>query len=411
MVDEDALVEKFAVLRPLLDERQWRLLLGAEARALGHGGIGVVARVSGAARSTVSIGLREVRAGVVADGRVRAVGAGRRSVVEAQPGIGDALERLVAPGTRGDPMCALRWTTKSLAALCRGLAGAGFGVSERTVSRLRRRAGYRLQGVFKTKEGLSHPDRDAQFCYINDLAMEFLAAGDPVVSLDCKKKELVGEYANRGREYQPSGSPVRVNGHDFPGGVPKAIPYGVYDIGADEGWVSVGVDHETSAFAVNTLRTWWREMGRVRYPGARRLMVTADGGGSNGYRRRAWRVELAAFAAESGLDITVCHFPPGTSKWNKVEHRLFSFISINWRGRPLTDYQVVLELIANTTTETGLTVSACLDEGSYPIGVEISDAELAAVPLVPQEFHGEWNYVVGCGRTRKPRRTSKSKIK
>jgi hypothetical protein len=279
------------------------------------------------------------------------------------------------------------------------------------VSRLLRRAGYRLQAVFKTKEGTQHPDRDAQFCFIDASAGGFLATGDPVVSLDCKKKELVGEYANKGREYQPQGSPVKVNGHDFPAGVPKAIPYGVYDIGADEGWVSVGVDHETSAFAVNTLRTWWNSMGKARYPRAKRLMLTADGGGANGYRRRAFKVELAAFAAEAGLDITVCHFPPGTSKWNKIEHRMFSFISINWRGRPLTDYQVILELIAHTTTETGLTVSACLDDGVYPTGVTVTNARLAAVPLVPQDFHGEWNYTIGCGRSRKPARTTKTKIK
>jgi len=408
---ESVLAEKFIAVRPFLDERQWRLLLGAEARALGHGGIAVVTRASGAARSTVSIGLREVSAGVVPDGRVRAAGAGRRPVTEAQPGIGQALEALVAPGTRGDPMSLLRWTTKSLRALEKGLAAAGFSASPRTVSRLLRRAGYRLQAVFKTKEGASHPDRDAQFCFIDASASGFLAAGDPVVSLDCKKKELVGEYANKGREYQPQGSPVQVNGHDFPAGVPKAIPYGVYDIGADEGWVSVGVDHETSAFAVNTLRTWWNSMGKTRYPRAKRLLLTADGGGANGYRRRAFKVELAAFAAEAGLDITVCHFPPGTSKWNKIEHRMFSFISINWRGRPLTDYQTILELIANTTTQTGLTVSACLDDGTYPTGVEVSNAEMAAVPLVPHEFHGEWNYTVGCGRTRKPRRTAKTKIK
>jgi hypothetical protein len=411
MVDEDALAAKFDALRAFLDERQWRLLLGAEARALGHGGIAAVVRASGAARSTVSIGLGEIRRGVVADGRVRAVGAGRPMVEDAQPGVVDALEGLVAPETRGDPMSALRWTTKSLRALSRGLAGSGFEVSQRTVSRLLKQAGYRLQAVFKTKEGASHPDRDAQFGYINGLAQEFLDAGDPLVSLDCKKKELVGEYANKGREYQPTGSPVKVNGHDFPAGVPKAIPYGVYDIGADEGWVSVGVDHETSAFAVNTLRTWWRQAGRDRYPHATRLMITADGGGSNGYRRRAWKVELAAFAKEAGLDITVCHFPPGTSKWNKIEHRMFSFISINWRGRPLADYQVILELIANTTTATGLTVSACMDEGSYPIGVEVSDAELAAVPLAPHGFHGEWNYTVDCGLKRKPRHTATSKIR
>ncbi len=408
---ESVLAEKFQALRPLLDERQWRLLLGAEARGLGHGGIAVVSRASGAARSTVSIGLRELRSGVVADGRVRASGAGRRPVGEAQPGIGQALEALVAPQTRGDPMSLLRWTTKSLRALEKGLAGAGFTASQRTVSRLLRRAGYRLQAVFKTKEGASHPDRDAQFGFIDTSAQGFLDTGDPVVSLDCKKKELVGEYANKGREYQPQGSPVKVNGHDFPAGVPKAIPYGVYDIGADEGWVSVGVDHETSAFAVHTLRTWWNRMGKARYPRATRLMLTADGGGANGYRRRAFKVELAAFAAEAGLDITVCHFPPGTSKWNKIEHKMFSFISINWRGRPLTDYQVILELIAHTTTETGLTVSACLDDGVYPIGVKVTNAELAAVPLVSHDFHGEWNYTIGCGRTRKPLRTNKSKIK
>ena len=411
MTVESALAEKFEVLRPFLDERQWRLLLGAEARVLGHGGIAVVSRASGAARSTVSIGLREVRAGVVPDGRVRAPGGGRRSVGQAQPGLEQALDALVAPATRGDPMSLLRWTTKSLRALVKGLSAADYTASQRTVARLLRRAGYRLHAVFKTKEGAQHPDRDAQFGHINASACEFLDAGDPVVSLDCKKKELVGEYANKGREYQPQGSPVKVNGHDFPAGVPKAIPYGVYDIGADEGWVSVGVDHETSAFAVNTLRTWWNAMGKARYPKARRLLLTADGGGANGYRRRAFKVELAAFAAETGLDVTVCHFPPGTSKWNKIEHKMFSFISINWRGRPLTDYQTILELIAHTTTETGLTVSACLDDGVYPTGVKVTDDELAAVPLVPQGFHGEWNYTIGCGRTRKPARTTKSKIK
>jgi hypothetical protein len=404
MVDEDVLVAKLAVLRPFLDERQWRLLLGAEASALGRGGIAVVARASGAARSTVSMGVREIReGGGVADGRVRAVGAGRPAVQDAQPGIEEALESLVAPETRGDPMSPLRWTTKSLRWLSKALQGKGFKASERTVSRLLKAAGYRLQAVFKTKEGASHPDRDAQFGYINARAQEFLADGQPVISLDCKKKELVGEYANSGREYQPGGQPVAVNGHDFPAGVPKAIPYGVYDIGADEGWVSVGVDHETSAFAVNTLRTWWERMGRNRYPDATRLLITADGGGANGYRRRAWKVELARFAAEAGLDITVCHYPAGTSKWNKIEHRLFSFISINWRGRPLTDYQVILELIANTTTASGLTVSSYLDEGSYPTGVEVSDAELAAASVAPHQFHGEWNYTVPYGPKRKPR--------
>ena len=410
VVSDDALAEKLAVVRPFLDERQWRLLLGAEARALGYGGIAVVTRASGAARSTVSIGVAEVRAGVRPDGRVRAAGGGRPAVEEEQPGIEDALDGLVAPETRGDPMAPLRWTTKSLRALSQALAGLGFTASQRSVSRLLRKAGYRLQAVFKTKEGASHPDRDAQFGYINERAEEFLADGQPVVSMDCKKKELVGEYANAGREYQPTGRPVEVNGHDFPAGVPKAVPYGVYDVGADEGWVSVGVSDETSAFAVNALRTWWQCKGRQRYSRARRLLVTVDAGGSNGYRLRAWKVELARFAAEAGLDVTVCHLPPGTSKWNKVEHRLFSFISINWRGRPLTDYKVVLELISNTTTASGLTVSSCLDEVSYPTGVQVSDTELAAASVTPHNFHGDWNYTVPCGSKRKPRRKAKSKV-
>ena len=262
---------------------------------------------------------------------------------------------------------------------------------------LLKQAGYRLQAVFKTKEGASHPDRDAQFGQINTLATVFLAAGDPVISVDTKKKELVGEYANAGREWQPTGEPVEVNGHDFPGGVPKAIPYGVYDVGADDGFVTVGVDHDTAGFAVNAIRTWWHTVGRRRYPHSTRLLLTADRGGSNGNRLRAFKVELAAFAAQTGVQITVCHFPPGTSKWNKVEHRLFAFISMNWRGRPLTDYQVVVETIAATTTETGLTVAAVLDTDTYPTGIRISDAQMKAVPVQRYAFHGEWNYVIHPG--------------
>jgi hypothetical protein len=261
---------------------------------------------------------------------------------------------------------------------------------------------YRLQKTFKTKEGAQHPDRDAQFQYIAALAAKFLASKDPVISVDTKKKELVDEYANGGREWQPSGQPVKVNGHDFPTGVPKAIPYGVYDIGADDGFVSVGVDHDTAPFAVNAIRTWWQLVGRKRYPKARRLLITADGGGSNGYRLRAWKVELAKLAAEIGRDITVCHFPPGTSKWNKVEHRLFSFISVNWRGRPLTDYQVIIETIAATTTKSGLTVQAVLDPTTYPTGLQVTKAQVDAVPLTRHDFHGEWNYTIHSGPTRKP---------
>jgi hypothetical protein len=345
----------------------------------------------------VQAGVRAVRAGVLPNGRVRAPGAGRRPVEEVLPGIEQALDELVAPETRGDPMSPLRWTTKSLAQLTKGLYGKGFRVSKKTVGRLLKQAGYRLQAVFKTKEGASHPDRDAQFGHINTVAARFLVGGDPVISVDTKKKELVGEYANGGREWQPAGTPVEVNGHDFPSGVPKAIPYGVYDLAADDGFVSVGVDHDTAAFAVTAIRTWWDTVGRDRYPHSRRLLITADCGGSNGNRLRAFKVELAGFAAQTGLQVTVCHFPPGTSKWNKVEHRLFSFISMNWRGRPLTDYQVIVETIAATTTETGLTVAAVLDTTTYPTGVRISDAQIQAVPVQRYTFHGEWNYVIHSG--------------
>ena len=399
VITEQALAEKLATIRPHLDERQWRLLLGVEAEAIGWGGIGLVARLTGASRTTVQTGVNEIRSGVVPDGRVRAPGAGRPSVEEVQPGIEQALEALVGPESRGDPQSPLRWTTKSAANLVKGLFTAGFIVGPTTVRKLLKQAGYRLQATFKTKEGAQHPDRDAQFRYINDLAAQFLADGDPVASVDAKKKELVGEYANKGREWQPAGQPVAVNGHDFPTGIPKAIPYGVYDIGADEGFVSVGTDHETAPFAVNAIRTWWQRVGSIRYPNAKRLLLTADGGGSNGYRRRAWKVELSKLAAEIGLDITVCHFPPGTSKWNKIEHRLFSFISINWRGRPLTDYQVIIETIGSTTTKTGLTVEAVLDNGTYPSGVKTTKAEIQAVPLTRHQFHGEWNYTIHCGPT------------
>ncbi len=396
MTDE-ALAGKFAVVKPYLNERQWRLYLGSEAEAIGRGGVTLVARLSGASRTTVRAGVAEIRAAVMPDGRVRAVGAGRPAVEEAQPGIAEALEDLVAAGTRGDPMSALKWTTKSLHNLVKGLYGTGFTISKKTVARLLKQAGYRLQSTFKTLEGAQHPDRDAQFGHINTTAAGFLDAGEPVISVDTKKKELVGQYANKGREWQPAGEPVQVNGHDFPTGVPKAIPYGVYDIGADEGFVSVGVDHDTAPFAVNAIRTWWYSVGSSRYLSAKRLMVTADCGGSNGYRLRAWKVQLALLATEIGLDITVCHFPPGTSKWNKVEHRLFSFVSINWRGRPLTDYQVIIDTIAATTTTSGLSVQAVKDGNTYPTGVKIPDSDIKAVPLTRQEFHGEWNYTIHPG--------------
>jgi hypothetical protein len=334
---------------------------------------------------------------VVDDGRVRAPGAGRPKVQQAQPGVLEALDSLIAPETRGDPMSLLRWTTKSAVNLARALLALGYQVSTTTTRGLVRQLGFRLQATFKTKEGNQHPDRDAQFTYINDMARAFIRTGDPAISVDTKKKELVGEYANKGREWQPKGQPVPVNGHDFPTGVPKAIPYGVYDLAADDGFISVGVDHDTSPFAVNAIRAWWYNVGRSRYPNPTRLLITADAGGSNGYRLHAWKVELAALAAEIGHDITVVHYPTGASKWNKVEHRLFSFISINWRGRPLTDYQIVIETIAATTTKTGLTVQAVLDENTYPTGVKVTKAQLAAVPLEPHQFHGEWNYTIHKG--------------
>lgn len=393
-VDVTALEAKLATMRPVLDERQWRLLLGAEANAIGWGGVALVARVAGVSVNTVSKGARQVREGVEVDGRVRAPGAGRPRVEQAQPGIVEVLEALVAPDSRGDPMSPLRWTNKSLSKLVKGLAGHGYVVSDTTVLRMLEVLGYRLMKTFKTKEGAQHPDRDAQFRHINDTAAAFLAAGEPVISVDTKKKELVGEYAQGGREWRPEGQPVEVNGHDFPTGVPKAIPYGVLDLAANEGFVSVGVDHDTAAFAVNAIRTWWQRVGVVRYPTSTRLLVTADAGGSNGYRLRAWKVELARLAAEIGRDITVAHYPSGASKWNKIEHRLFSFISMNWRGRPLSDYQVVVETIAATTTEAGLRVEAVLDEGSYPTGVKVTKAQMKAVPLTPHEFHGEWNYTI-----------------
>jgi hypothetical protein len=410
-VDEKALADKLARMRPRLNERQWRHLLGAEAEAIGWGGIRLVARLGGVSVNTVSRGAREVRDGVVDDGRVRTPGAGRPSVQRLQPGILEALDSLVAPETRGDPMSLLRWTTKSAANLAKGLAARGFTASAMTTAGLLRQLGFRLQATFKTKEGDQHPDRDAQFTYINDLAAAFLRTGDPAISVDTKKKELVGEYARGGREWHPKGQPVRVNGHDFPTGVPKAIPYGVYDLAANDGFVAVGVDHDTAGFAVNAIRAWWYNVGARRYPNSTRLLITADAGGSNGYRLRAWKVELARLAAEIGRDITVAHYPTGASKWNKIEHRLFSFISINWRGRPLTDYQVVIETIAATTTDTGLTVEAVLDEGAYPTGVKVTKAEFEAVPLAPQKFHGEWNYTVYKGRIPEPVPTKRTRTK
>ncbi len=395
-VADEQLAEFFATIDPLLDERQRRMTAGAAARMLGRGGTTTVARLAHMSRNTVLTGAREVQAGgAVRSDRVRREGAGRKRNIDKDPNLLLELDDLVSPEARGDPMSPLRWTATSTYQLAETLRDRGFAVGPTTVRELLHEMGYSLQGTSKQKEGAQHVDRDAQFHHINDTAGAFLADGQPVVSVDAKKKELVGEYSNAGQEYQPKGKPARTKVHDFiDPEMGKAIPYGVYDLGANEGWVSVGDDADTAGFAVATIGRWWAQMGRQRYPKATRLLICADAGGSNGYRIRAWKVELAKLAKETGLEITVAHFPPGTSKWNKIEHRLFSFITMNWRGRPLTSYRVMVQLIANTTTTKGLKVNAELDEGYYPTGIKISDKELAAVPLTRNEFHGDWNYTV-----------------
>jgi DDE family transposase len=392
---DEGLAAKLQVLLPHLDERQRRLLLGAEARVLGHGGIRRVARAAGVAEGTVSRGVSELELGDAPLGRARREGGGRRRLVDLDPGLRPALLALVEPDVRGDPMSPLRWTTKSTRRLADELTRQGWPISADTVAHLLRVEGFSLQGNAKTLEGKQHPDRDAQFRYLNEQVKEHQAAEDPVISVDAKKKELVGPYKNGGREWQPMGEPVQVNTHDFlDRETGKAIPYGIYDVTADTGWVNVGCDHDTAAFAVASIRRWWQSRGTSDYPHARRLLITADAGGSNGHRTRAWKTELAALAAETGLHVTVCHLPPGTSKWNKIEHRLFSHITMNWRGRPLSSHEVIVASIAATTTRTGLTVRAELDTGTYPTGVEVSDAQIAALSMTRHRFHGDWNYTL-----------------
>ena len=389
------LAAKFQVIFPHLDERQRRLLLGAEARALGHGGMRLVARAAGVREATVSLGARELEAGAEPLGRARRPGGGRKRAAALDPGLRTALLALVEPEERGDPMSPLRWTTKSTRKLAAELTRQGHRAGADTVGDLLREEGFSLQGNARATEGAQHLDRDAQFRYISEQARACQDAGDPVISVDTKKKELAGDFANGGKEYRPQGRPVPVRTHDFiDKDLGKAIPYGVYDMAADAGWVNVGTDHDTAAFAVESIRRWWKAMGQAAYPHARRLLITADAGGSNSYRTRAWKAELAAFAAETGLAVTVCHFPPGTSKWNKIEHRLFSHITMNWRGRPLTSHDVIISSIAGTTTRAGLTVRAGLDPGSYPDGVKISDEQMAALPLDRHEWHGDWNYTL-----------------
>jgi len=387
---------RYREMAPVLDEQSRRRFVALEAQALGRGGVSLMAQISGLARSTIYHGICDIRDNVSAPyGRVRRPGGGRKKKASQDPTLVADLKRLVEPATRGDPMQPLLWTTRSLRNLVTALAKKGHEVCPTVVGDLLRSMGYSLQANNKTREGDKHIDRDAQFEYINTQAMAFLAANEPAISVDTKKKELVGNFKNNGREWRRQGRPELVNIHDFiDPKLSRAVPYGVYDITNNLGWVSVGTDHDTASFAVNAIRRWWRTMGKKRHPKAKRLLITADGGGSNGYRVRLWKVELQTLADELKLPITVCHLPPGTSKWNKIEHRLFSFITINWRGKPLRSYRTIVQLIAATTTETGLKVRAELDENKYPKGTKVSDAQLAAVDLSRHSFHGDWNYTI-----------------
>jgi transposase len=396
VVDDAAIRVRFEALDPLLNERGRRRYAAAEALAAGHGGIAAVSQITGVARSTIGRGLVELRSGArVESGRIRKPGGGRKPLTAKDPTLLDDLRSLVEPSTRGDPQASLLWTAKSLRNLAAGLRELGHRISYSVVRELLRSLGYSLQANRKTREGGSHPDRDAQFCYINEQVKAALTSGEPAISVDTKKKELVGDFKNAGREWRPKGSPEPVRVHDFLiKQLGRAVPYGVYDIGENAGWVSVGIDHDTASFAVNAIRRWWQTMGQPRYPNARSLTITADGGGSNGSRLRLWKIELQQLANELGLAITVCHLPPGTSKWNKIEHRLFSFITQNWRGKPLISHQVIVQLIAATTTKNGLDVRAEIDPNPYKCGIVVKDAELASVNITRHEFHGEWNYTI-----------------
>ncbi len=392
----DHLRSKLAALLPHLDERARRLVAAAEAMSMPHGGVSAVRRSCGMSRTTITAGIRELREGsVLPAGRIRRPGGGRKPFEDLHPEFSAELKRLVAPSTRGDPESALLWTCKSTRTLAAELKRRRCLVSHETVAQSLRKAGYSLQGNRKTEEGNQHPDRDAQFQHINALVTEELKQGRPVVSVDTKKKELVGNYVNRGKQWLPMGQAKTVNGHDFPGPeIPRAYPYGVYDLGRNTGFVTVGTDHDTAAFAVASIRGWWRAEGRKLYANTQKLTITADGGGSNGYRLRLWKLELQKLADETGLEIAVCHFPPGTSKWNKVEHRLFSFISSNWRGEPLRDYETIVSLISRTTTAKGLKVRCRLDRRRYAIGTKVSASDMAKLNILRSDFHGEWNYTI-----------------
>ena len=392
--EEQRLEQKYKALGPRLDERTLRLWAAVEAQSLGRGGVSGVARATGLSRTTIHAGLKDLVSPTSSVGplaqRIRAKGGGRKNLTGKDPRLATDLEKLVNPMTRGDPMSPLRWTCKSTTKLAEALNQKAHRVSQRTVCDLLAAQGYSLQSVRKRREGSHHPDRDAQFKHIAQRVQEFQAEGQPVISVDTKKKELVGDYANKGQEWQPKGQAEAVQVHDF--GKEKVAPYGVYDLGRNEGWVSVGTDHDTAEFAVETIRRWWQKMGREIYPQAKRLLITADGGGSNGSRVRLWKVKLQELADESGLEIHICHFPPGTSKWNKIELRMFCHITQNWRGRPLISHEIIVNLIGQTTTAEGLKIRAEIDRGKYPKGVEVPAEAMKNLALEREEFHGEWNY-------------------
>jgi transposase len=392
---EKSLRLKLAEILPFLNEKQRRVLAAAEAKAYGRGGVQTIARITGLCRQTIYNGLADLAAGDTSE-RIRRPGGGRKKLREQHPKLVKKIEDLLEDVTRGDPESPLRWTCKSVKNVEKSLLKAGYSVSYRPVARILNEQGYSLQANRKTSEGKKdHPDRDQQFRYINEQAKQFLRDHEPVISVDTKKKELVGNYKNGGREWEKKGRAVDVLSHDFPDPeVPKAVPYGIYDIGNNTGWVNVGMAADTAEFAVESIRQWWKWMGKKRYPKAKDLLICADSGGSNGYRCHLWKRELQKFANRQELRITVCHFPPGTSKWNKIEHRLFSFISMNWRGHPLTDYRTIVNLIAATTTEAGLTVKVRLDKNKYQRGIKVSPKELEKIALRQHKFHGEWNYTI-----------------
>jgi transposase len=395
-MDTDLIKQRFTSLEPFLDERLRRLHAAAEAKAVGYGGVSAVARATGVSRRAIALGLQELAEPAAASvKRIRQPGGGRKRTVAKDATLLHDLAQLVEPVSRGDPESPLRWTCKSVRKLADELNRQGHQVSHRVVAELLQELGFSLQANRKMREGASHPDRNAQFEHINAQVQAYQSAGQPVISVDPKKKELIGDFKNGGREWRPQGDPETVRVHDFV--IPelgKATPYGVYDVTHNLGWVNVGIDHDTASFAVESIRRWWQLMGQPRYPNAQRLLITADGGGSNGSRLRLWKIELQKLADATGLEIAVCHLPPGTSKWNKIEHRLFSYISQNWRGKPLISHEVIVNLIAATTTKTGLKVRCQLDTQSYPKGIVVSDDELAQVNLQPADFHGEWNYVI-----------------